>query len=90
MYLLRRSFNFDKIRHCIGPDVELRTLGINCGEAFLAVAYDHRDASLYKVVGSDDIVEFLPIDALEDAKYVKQSVFIFYVPLELDNLILFS
>ncbi|KAH0826150.1 hypothetical protein J3R83DRAFT_5564 [Lanmaoa asiatica] len=38
----------------LGRTVELRTLGIDCSEAFLALAYDHRDANLYKVVGSDD------------------------------------
>ncbi|KAI9568530.1 GH3 auxin-responsive promoter [Boletus coccyginus] len=62
-----------EIRHHIGPEVQLRTLGINCSEAFLALAYDHRDPSLYKVVGSDDIIEFLPIDAPEESKYVAQS-----------------
>ncbi|KAG9316002.1 GH3 auxin-responsive promoter [Chiua virens] len=62
-----------EIRHYIGPDVQLQTLGINCSEAFLALAYDHRDPSLYKVVGSDDIVEFLPTDAPEEARYVAQT-----------------
>ena len=69
--------------------MELHTLGINCSEAFLALAYDHRDASLYKVVGSDDIIEFLPVDAPEDSKYVTQTVFIFHVPPRWDDLMLF-
>lgn len=78
---LRRywSVNANQIRHYIGPDVELQTLGINCSEAFLALAYDHRDASLYKVVGSDDIIEFLPLDAPEESKHVKQTVLAFHV-----------
>ena len=59
----------------MGPDVELRTLGINCSEAFLAFAYDNRNPSLYKIVGSDDIIEFLPVDSPEESKYVIQTVF---------------
>ncbi|KAH7885483.1 GH3 auxin-responsive promoter [Phlebopus sp. FC_14] len=62
-----------ELRHYIGPEVVLQTLGINCSEAFLALAYDHRDASLYKVVGSDDIIEFLPIDSPEESKYLTQT-----------------
>ncbi|KAF8125755.1 GH3 auxin-responsive promoter [Boletus edulis] len=62
-----------EIRNYIGPDVELRTLGINCSEAFLALAYDHRDPSLYKVVGSDEIIEFLPVDAPEESNYLTQT-----------------
>ncbi|KIJ64579.1 hypothetical protein HYDPIDRAFT_111943 [Hydnomerulius pinastri MD-312] len=62
-----------ELRHYIGPDVVLQTLGINCSEAFLALAYDHRDPSLYKVVGSDDIIEFLPLDAPEESKYLTQT-----------------
>ncbi|KAF9222975.1 hypothetical protein BS17DRAFT_802745 [Gyrodon lividus] len=62
-----------ELRHYIGPDVVLQTLGINCSEAFLALAYDHRDPSLYKVVGSDDIIEFLPLDSPEESKYLTQT-----------------
>ena len=56
-----------EITHYMGPEVNLRTLGINCSEAFLALAYDAKDKSLYKVVGSDDIIEYLDIDAPENA-----------------------
>ncbi|KAF8840790.1 hypothetical protein BDN67DRAFT_968105 [Paxillus ammoniavirescens] len=62
-----------ELRHYIGPDVVLQTLGINCSEAFLALAYDHRDPSLYKVVGSDDIIEFLPLDSPEESKHLTQT-----------------
>ncbi|KAH7919002.1 hypothetical protein BV22DRAFT_1199727 [Leucogyrophana mollusca] len=62
-----------ELRHYIGPDVVLQTLGINCSEAFLALAYDNRDPSLYKVVGSDDIIEFLPIDQPEESEYLTQT-----------------
>lgn len=65
----------------MGPDVQLRTLGINCSEAFLALAYDHRDPSLYKVIGSDDIIEFLPVEAPEESKYLTQTVCAFHGPL---------
>ena len=61
--------------------MELRTLGIGCSEAFLALGYDHRDPSLYKVVGSDDIIEFLPVDAPEESKHLTQTVLVFHGPL---------
>ncbi|KAL4073475.1 GH3 auxin-responsive promoter, partial [Scleroderma citrinum] len=62
-----------EIQHYIGPDIPLNTLGITCSEAFLALPYDQRDPSLYKVVGSDDIIEFLPEHAPEESQYVIQS-----------------
>ncbi|KAI6021207.1 GH3 auxin-responsive promoter [Pisolithus marmoratus] len=62
-----------EIRKYIGPDIPLNTLGINCSEAFLALPYDQRDPSLYKVVGSDEIIEFLPEDAPEESQYVTQT-----------------
>ncbi|KAF8548802.1 hypothetical protein OG21DRAFT_1489072 [Imleria badia] len=62
-----------EIRHYMGPDVQLRTLGINCSEAFFAHAYDHREPNLYKVIISDDIIEFLPAEAPEESKYVTQT-----------------
>ncbi|EIW81168.1 hypothetical protein CONPUDRAFT_82204 [Coniophora puteana RWD-64-598 SS2] len=57
-----------EMKHHMGPDVQLRTLGINCSEAFLALAYDSKDPSLYKVVGTDEIIEYLDIDLPENAK----------------------
>ncbi|KAI6033642.1 hypothetical protein BKA83DRAFT_4486712 [Pisolithus microcarpus] len=42
--------------------------------AFLASAYDPRDLNLYKVVGSDDVIEFLPADEPEESKYLAQMV----------------
>ncbi|EGO19354.1 hypothetical protein SERLADRAFT_479847 [Serpula lacrymans var. lacrymans S7.9] len=59
--------------HFIGPDVVMQTLGINCSEAFLALAYDSRDPSLYKVVGSDEIIEFLNVNEPEEAKSLTQT-----------------
>ncbi|KAG6331510.1 hypothetical protein ID866_7580 [Astraeus odoratus] len=67
------SMPVPEIRHYIGDDIPLNTLGITCSEAFLALPYDQRDPSLYKVVGSDDIVEFLPEDAPEDSRHVVQT-----------------
>lgn len=62
-----------EIRKYIGPDIPLNTLGITCSEAFLALPYDQRDPSLYKVVGSDEIIEFLPEDAPEESRNVIQT-----------------
>ncbi|KAI6003454.1 GH3 auxin-responsive promoter [Pisolithus orientalis] len=62
-----------KIRHYIGPDVSLQTLSIASSEAFLALAYDPTDLNLYKIVGSDDVIEFLPVDEPEESKYLAQT-----------------
>ncbi|KAI6042179.1 GH3 auxin-responsive promoter [Pisolithus marmoratus] len=62
-----------EIRCYIGPDVSVETLAIASSEAWLAVAYDPRDLNLYKVVGSDDVIEFLPVDEPEESKYLAQS-----------------
>ncbi|KAI6141111.1 GH3 auxin-responsive promoter [Pisolithus tinctorius] len=62
-----------EIRHYIGPEVSLQTLAIGSSEAFLAVAYDPRDLNLYKLVGSDDVIEFLPVEDPEESKYLAQS-----------------
>ncbi|KAI5990909.1 GH3 auxin-responsive promoter [Pisolithus albus] len=62
-----------EIRHYIGPDVSLETLTIASSEAFLALAYDPRDLGLYKVVGSDDVIEFLPVDEPEESRYLAQT-----------------
>ncbi|KAI5985505.1 GH3 auxin-responsive promoter [Pisolithus albus] len=62
-----------EIRHYIGPDVSVQTLAIASSEAYLAVAYDPRDLNLYKVIGSDDVIEFLPVDEPEESKYLAQS-----------------
>ncbi|KIO12049.1 hypothetical protein M404DRAFT_962542 [Pisolithus tinctorius Marx 270] len=63
-----------EIRHYIGPDVSLQTLSIASSEAFLALAYDPTDLNLYKIVGSDDVIEFLPVDEPEESKYLAQTV----------------
>lgn len=62
-----------EIRHYLGPNVSLETLSIASSEAFLALAYDPRDLNLYKVVGSDDVIEFLPVDEPEESKYLAQT-----------------
>ncbi|KAI6033477.1 GH3 auxin-responsive promoter [Pisolithus microcarpus] len=62
-----------EIRHYIGPDVSIQSVAIASSEAYLAVAYDPRDLNLYKVIGSDDVVEFLPVDQPEESKYLAQS-----------------
>ncbi|KAI6044161.1 GH3 auxin-responsive promoter-domain-containing protein [Pisolithus marmoratus] len=62
-----------EIQRYIGPDVSVETLVIASSEAWLAVAYDPRDLNLYKVVGSDNVIEFLPVDKPEESKYLAQS-----------------
>ncbi|KIK16197.1 hypothetical protein PISMIDRAFT_686591 [Pisolithus microcarpus 441] len=53
-----------EIRDYIGPNVSLETLTIASSEA---------DLSLYKVVGSDDVIEFLPVDEPEESRYLAQT-----------------
>ncbi|KAI6044140.1 GH3 auxin-responsive promoter [Pisolithus marmoratus] len=62
-----------EIRHYVGPDVSIQTLVIASSEVYLAVAYDPRDLNLYKVVGSDDVIEFLLVDEPEESRYLAQS-----------------
>ncbi|KAJ3411287.1 hypothetical protein HDV05_002433 [Chytridiales sp. JEL 0842] len=50
-----------EIRYHIGPQVSLETLGFTASESFAAVLYDPSDLNLFKVVGGDDVVEFLPL-----------------------------
>ncbi|KIN95140.1 hypothetical protein M404DRAFT_72684, partial [Pisolithus tinctorius Marx 270] len=63
-----------EIRHYAGPDVSVQSVVIASSEAFLAVVYDPRDLNLYRVVGSDDVIEFLPVDKPEESKYLAQSI----------------
>ncbi|KAI5985503.1 GH3 auxin-responsive promoter-domain-containing protein [Pisolithus albus] len=62
-----------EIRHYIGPDVSIQSVAIASSEAYLAIAYDPRDLNLYKVIGSDDVVEFLPVNQPEESKYLAQA-----------------
>ncbi|KAI6141045.1 GH3 auxin-responsive promoter [Pisolithus tinctorius] len=62
-----------EIRHYAGPDVSVQSVVIASSEAFLAVVYDPRDLNLYSVVGSDDVIEFLPVEKPEESKYLAQS-----------------
>ncbi|KAI6096841.1 GH3 auxin-responsive promoter [Pisolithus sp. B1] len=62
-----------EIQHYVGPDVSVQTVAIASSEAYLAVVYDPRDLNLYKVIGSDDVVEFLPVEKPEESKYLAQS-----------------
>ncbi|KAI6106200.1 GH3 auxin-responsive promoter [Pisolithus croceorrhizus] len=62
-----------EIQHYVGPEVSVQTVAIASSEAYLAVVYDPRDLNLYKVIGSDDVVEFLPVDKPEESKYLAQS-----------------
>ncbi|KIO12102.1 hypothetical protein M404DRAFT_89929, partial [Pisolithus tinctorius Marx 270] len=62
-----------EIRCYIGPDVSLQTLSIASSEAFLASAYDPMDLDLYKIVGSNDVIKFLPVDEPEDSRYLAQT-----------------
>lgn len=63
-----------QIRHYLGPDVIIQNLGFTCSECFLALVYDVRELNLFKVVGSDDIIEFLDVEKPEDSAELTQIV----------------
>ena len=49
-------------------------MGFTCSECFLALAYDPRDLNLFKVVGSDEVIEYLDIEKPEAASELTQAV----------------
>ncbi|KAG6331779.1 hypothetical protein ID866_7311 [Astraeus odoratus] len=55
-----------KIRHYVGPDVCLRSLGFTASEAYIGTVYDPENANLFKVT-SDDVVEYLDVSKEETA-----------------------
>ncbi|KAI6121227.1 GH3 auxin-responsive promoter [Pisolithus sp. B1] len=55
-----------KMRHYVGPDVQLRSLGFTASEAYVGTVYDPENLNLYKVA-SDDIVEYLDVSKEEVA-----------------------
>ncbi|KAJ3134871.1 hypothetical protein HK101_004296 [Irineochytrium annulatum] len=61
-----------KIRWHIGDRVAIETLGLTCSESMAAVMHDPKDLNLFKVVGTDDIIEYLPAEAEETPDAVVQ------------------
>ncbi|KIO11556.1 hypothetical protein M404DRAFT_126809 [Pisolithus tinctorius Marx 270] len=55
-----------KIRHYVGPDVQLRSLGFTASEAYVGTVYDPENLNLYKVA-CDDVVEYLDVSKEETA-----------------------
>ncbi|KAI6000852.1 GH3 auxin-responsive promoter [Pisolithus albus] len=55
-----------KMRHYVGPDVQLRSLGFTASEAYIGTVYDPENLNLYKVA-SDDVVEYLDVSKEEVA-----------------------
>ncbi|KAJ3197183.1 hypothetical protein HK101_005462 [Irineochytrium annulatum] len=56
------------IRHCVGPDVELSAVGFSASECVIGVPFNNKDLNLYKVVGSDDLIEYLPVVEEEEER----------------------
>ncbi|EIW76081.1 hypothetical protein CONPUDRAFT_85240 [Coniophora puteana RWD-64-598 SS2] len=55
-----------KIRHYVGPDVSMRSLGFTASETYVGMVYKPEDLNLYKT-SFDDIIEYLDISAEEQA-----------------------
>ncbi|KIJ60829.1 hypothetical protein HYDPIDRAFT_138540 [Hydnomerulius pinastri MD-312] len=55
-----------EMRHYLGPDVEIHSLGITSTESYYALPFHSLDGELYRISDGDDFVEFLPLG--EDRK----------------------
>lgn len=61
------------MRHYLGPDVQMRSLGFTASEAYIGTVYDQSDLNLFKVA-SDDVIEYLDVLREENTKGVVPAV----------------
>ncbi|KAF8888328.1 GH3 auxin-responsive promoter [Infundibulicybe gibba] len=63
-----------RVRHHLGPTVAVQNTAYGSSEAWIGVPYSPEASdSLYKVLGTDDIIEYLDVEQPESAKFVIQS-----------------
>ncbi|KAF8443864.1 GH3 auxin-responsive promoter [Boletus edulis BED1] len=55
-----------KMRHYLGPDVRMTSLGFTASEAYIGTAYSLTELNLFKAT-SDDIIEYLDLSCPETA-----------------------
>lgn len=65
---------FDQLRHYLGPDVEIHSLGITSTESYYALPYDVLDGELYRLSDGDDFIEFLPLGLDRRPSLLRASV----------------
>lgn len=62
------------MRHYLGPDVALRGLGFTASESYIGIVYDEKDTNLFKVVGADDIIEYLDVEQEDSTASLSAAV----------------
>ncbi|KAF9219104.1 hypothetical protein BS17DRAFT_761510 [Gyrodon lividus] len=50
-----------EMRHYVGPDIEIHSMGIMATESYYALPYHSLNGELYRISEADDFVEFLPL-----------------------------
>jgi hypothetical protein len=58
-----------KMRHYLGPDVHMSSLGFTASEAYVGTAFSKTDISLFKAT-NDDIIEYLDLSGPEAASNI--------------------
>ncbi|KAL4065230.1 GH3 auxin-responsive promoter [Scleroderma citrinum] len=61
-----------KMRHYLGPDVQMRSLGFTASEAYIGTVYDPSNLNLFKVA-SDDVIEYLDVLKEENTEGVMSA-----------------
>lgn len=61
------------MRHYLGPDVHMSSLGFTASEAYVGTAFSKTDISLFKAT-NDDIIEYLDLSGPEAASNIAFAV----------------
>ncbi|KAI8820286.1 GH3 auxin-responsive promoter [Fimicolochytrium jonesii] len=59
---------YPSVRHLLGPDVLVRSLGITSSESLFGRVYDVQDMNLFEIISGDEVIEFLPADEEDEAE----------------------
>jgi hypothetical protein len=65
---------FDQIRHYLGPDIEIHSMGIPSTESCYALPYHTMHEELYRISAADDFIEFLPLGHGREPSLLKGPV----------------
>lgn len=61
------------MRHYLGPDVQMRSLGFTASEGYVGTVYDPSDMNLFKIA-TDDVIEYLDVLREESTKSLMSAV----------------
>ncbi|KAF8888329.1 GH3 auxin-responsive promoter-domain-containing protein [Infundibulicybe gibba] len=63
-----------RVQHHLGPTIGVQNAAYGSSEAWIGVPYNPEAGdSLYKVLGTDDVIEYLDVEQPESAEFVIQS-----------------